>query len=229
MARTQSPSATSPVRTILAGLCVFAAAFTAVAFAGRAAMPPSAPVIAVLDLEEALNGMNERTDKEAALKAQVDEAKKRLETMESDFKEEQERVKQMPTSPTKDSSLKGLRERAVRYEFEKQYNEKLFIESKADMLRDLYLKMSLAAGDMAKASGWTMVLASDQKAQIPRADFEGVQRAITLKRMLYVDPQMDVTADLITRMNNEYAAGGKGAAVAPATPPPAKGGSRPGR
>ena len=43
---------------------------------------------------------------------------------------------------------------------------------------------------------------------VAKDDAEAAQRSIALKRMLYVDPRHDITADLITNMNNEYAAAG---------------------
>jgi hypothetical protein len=38
-----------------------------------------------------------------------------------------------------------------------------------------------------------------------------VSRTISLKRFLYVDPSMDITAELVQYMNNQYAAGAGGA------------------
>lgn len=126
------------------------------------------------------------------------------------MKSDQEKIKQIPAGSDKDKAMKELREKAIRAEFEKQYAQKLLIEMQGEMLRDLYLKISEATGRMAKTNGYSLVIANDQKIEIPKGDPNEIGRAISSKRMLYSDGALDVTQELITMMNNEYAARGSG-------------------
>jgi Skp family chaperone for outer membrane proteins len=172
--------------------------------------PPPAPVIATVDLEGVVAALKERLDKELNLKASLSDAQKRVDTLVEEVKSDQEKIKQMPAGNDKDKAMKELREKAIRAEFEKQYAQKLLIEMQGEMLRDLYLKISEATGRMAKSNGYSLVIANDQKIEIPKGDPNEIGRAISSKRMLYSDGALDVTNELITMMNNEYAARGGG-------------------
>lgn len=179
--------------------------------------PPTSPVIATVDLEVVVAGLHERTDKEASLKASLAEAKSKLEKMVDEVKAEESKLSVLPKGPVLQAAAKSLREKMIRVEFEKQYTEKLLVEMQGEMLRDLYIKITEAVQRLAQKSGYTLVLASDERVQAPNGDMQTLTRAISLKRILYADDAMDITQELVTLMNNEYSAGG----AAGATPAPA--------
>lgn len=194
--------------------------------------PPAAPIIAIVDLEDVVKGLNERTDKEAALTSQKASLEAKIKQIKDEADADKTRMDQEPAGAGQLALAKGVREKLFRAEFERQYAQRLLDETQTDMLRDLYTKIAAAAQEMAKQNGYSMVLASDERVNIPRGDPEAVTRAITLKRMLYVDKSMDITADLVQLMNNQYAAGGSKPSTAappqttPITPPPAKTGKK---
>lgn len=167
--------------------------------------PPAAPVIAVVDLEGVLGGLNERKDKESALKTSLEDMQKRVTALGDEAKGEQSKVEQA-TGAQKIALAKAMREKIIRAEFEKQYSEKVLGEMQGEMLRELYLKIDEAAGRLAKQNGYQLVLASDEKVNIPQGAPGEVLRAIALKRMLYVDQSLDITQEIVALMNNEYAA-----------------------
>lgn len=173
-----------------------------------AAAPPTNPILATVDLEAIVAQINERKDKEDALKASLAEAQKNVDTIVEGVKAEQSKIEQL-SGAQKDAAVKRLREMAIRAEFEKQYAQKLLIEMQGEMLRDLYLKISDTTKRHAKKNGYAMVLVTDEKLEIPKSDPEAITRAISSKRMMYVDPSLDITADIVTQMNNEYSAARK--------------------
>ena len=77
----------------------------------------------------------------------------------------------------------------------------------AEMLRELYLKINAAVQFLAKRDGYQLVLTSDEKVPVNAGDPDSVLRAISLKRMLYVDPAMDITPDVVSYLNLGYATG----------------------
>lgn len=200
---------TSRVSMVVALLICFCVAYAANrATAGARLAPPSAPIIAVIDLEEALSKLGERSDKEKTLKDQVAELQARINKYGEDLKSDQSKF-ELEIGPAKAAMGKQIREKMIRAEFEKQYSQKLLTESQGEMLRDLYVKISDAAKRVAEKNGYQIVLASDEKVNIPKGDPDGVTRAIALKRFLYVDPQLNITGEVVEMMNNEYAAGKK--------------------
>lgn len=196
--------------TLAIGSMVIACVAVLAAFTSRRPAPPTA-VIAVVNLENALKGLNERTTKEAELRTRLDEMQKKITDMETNIKEENENMKLMPEGPDRRAALERLRRLAYSYEFEKGFSQRALTELEGEMLRELYLKIDETAERLAKRNGYTMVLASDESVTVPAGNPQDIMRTVSLKRMLFVDPAHDVTAELITMMNNEYAArpGGK--------------------
>lgn len=171
--------------------------------------PPASPVIATIDLEQVVQQLKERTDKEASLKNSLSDAQARVKKLQEDVKAEQEKIEQMPSGAGKDAAIKAFREKAIRAEFEAQYAQKLLVELQGEMLRELYLKISDTSTRLARKNGYSLVLASDQNVQIPKSsDPNDITRAIALRRMIYADGALDITGELVTMMNNEYATGG---------------------
>jgi Skp family chaperone for outer membrane proteins len=96
---------------------------------------------------------------------------------------------------------------------------------KADMeksllLQDLYRSIKTTAATIANAAGYDLVLVDDSQGELrstpdARAPREAqIMQQIGARRMLHANPALDITDELITRMNNEHRAGG-GAAAKP--------------
>lgn len=172
--------------------------------AGRA---PSAspPMIAIVDLEMAIDALTERSDKLAELQKEATAMEAQLKVLAEEGDREQTRVKEMPNGEEKKLAMDKLRDMAFNIEFQRQLAKRRLNQHGADILRDLYVKVDQAAEAYAKKNGFDMVLVSDEKAPIPEDDESAARRAMLLKRMLYVSGNLDITKDLITTMNNAYA------------------------
>jgi len=206
---TKRPLATS--LTVLCSVLALAGVGYVAGVAGArssAMAPPSSPVVATIDLETVVQQLKERTDKEGSLKSSLAEAQAKVKKLQEDVKNEGEKLEQMPAGTGKEGAVKAFREKAIRAEFEAQYAQKLLVELQGEMLRDLYLKISDTSTRLARKNGYSLVLASDQNVQIPKGDPNDITRAIALRRMIYADGALDITGELVTMMNNEYAAGG---------------------
>lgn len=189
--------------------------------AQRSAGPPAA-VVAVIDLEKALNGLEERVALEADFNTEVGKLQKKIDDLEKKIKDKDSNVNILPVGPERKAATEDLRRLVYEYEFEKNYSMRVLDERKGDLIRDIYQKIDQAAETLAKKNGYTMVLASDEKAEVKSGRYDDVRRMISLKRMLYVDPRHDITDEMVTLMNNEYATKrNAGGGAKPATPPPA--------
>jgi Skp family chaperone for outer membrane proteins len=189
--------------------CMGVGAYVSRATAGAAfkPTPPQSPVIATVDLEAVIKAMNERTDKEKALGTKGEEYKAKLKALQDEAESDKTKLGAEPEGPNKIAMAKALREKVFRMEFEGQYATKVLGEMQGEMLRELYLKIEAAAQTLATRYHYQLVLTSDEKAQINPGDPDSIKRAIAFKRMLYVDPAMDITTDIVDFLNNQYAAG----------------------
>ncbi len=94
-----------------------------------------------------------------------------------------------------------------------------FTLDKADIeqslvLQDLYRSIKTAAAQMATAAGYDLVLVDDSQGELRTTPDARISRdaqilqQISDRRMLYANPMLDITDELITRMNNEWKAAG---------------------
>ncbi len=215
---------TRPTRPLfwlsLAAIAIGAAGVSARAIS-NAFKPPVPPVIAVVDIQAVVNGLDERSARETDLDNKKTELQGNVNKLVDQLKGKQAEIDAMAAGPARVAALQELRKLAFQAEFERQYSEKFLTEMKTDILQELYDKISEACKQLALRNAYTMVLASDQGIKIPDGTYAEVSRAITLKRMLYVDPAHDVTQELITMMNNAYIAAGGKPAPPPQPAPPA--------
>lgn len=184
--------------------------------------PPIPPVIAVVDIGAVINGLDERAEKDAAFNARRTEFQESLDRWKKKIDDQRTQLEAMPPGPQHRALNENIIKDGLQAQAEKEFAERLLDQLFGEYLRDLNSKITEAAKELATKNGYTMVLTSDERIQIPSGGARDVERAITFKRMLYVDPTHDVTKELITMMNNAFAAaGGKAAA------PPAPGGAAP--
>jgi Skp family chaperone for outer membrane proteins len=89
-------------------------------------------------------------------------------------------------------------------------------------MRQLFDKITIAAGEVAKQRGFDIVIA-DQRPEVNNLDQLNVNQLrdlINQRNVLYADPKTDITDDVIKALDAKHKAGG-GSGAAPAPPAPA--------
>ncbi|MGE3106786.1 MAG: OmpH family outer membrane protein [Phycisphaerales bacterium] len=186
--------------------------------------PPVPPVIAVVDLQAVVSGLDERTVKDAAYNSLGKELQAKIDLKTKELKD----IKSQLDAAVDATERDNLQKRGILLqkdlEIEMQQSQQKLDNLYGESLAELYAKITAAAKKIAQQNGYTMVMASDENAEISKGDKRDVTRAITLKRMLYIDPNHYITQDVITLLNNEFRASG-GTRIEPpagnngATPP----------
>lgn len=178
--------------------------------AGRSMMAPIGPaVIATVDLEKAFNSLEERAQARADLEA----IHARLLDRQTELRENVEALQQDIESyaPGSNAQQRALEEYTLAaYELQgfQEYAQRKIDAEGARMIAALYDKIKKAAAGMAREAGYDLVFVDDSKAALPTGVSEAeMTRQISARRMIYANPMLDVTDDLVTRMNNAYAAG----------------------
>jgi len=173
--------------------------------AGRAAPPQ--PVIATVDVSRVFQSLNERNARIAELEARGNELRKGITELENRLKSEKAAYDVLPDGAEKQAKRQELQRLVWQLEIESKLAQKTIDDLEAQMMRNLYLKIDEAAARVAKANGYTIVIASDENSEIPEQNVGEIMRVIALKRMLYVDPRHDISDELILFMNNEFGPG----------------------
>ncbi len=179
-------------------------------FGGRAMAPASPPVVAVVRIDPLFDGLKQKADAAAAveqLQAEIEaEATIRREAAEALTEQHRNAVDATQREVLSDKIALETLKNASWLEAAKQELE----VDKAVRLQDLYKKVYEAINSLALTEGYDLVIVDDSGAELP---FERnlrvlpqvqVIQKLAMRKVLYVNSTLDVTDDLIMRMNNEF-------------------------
>lgn len=190
---------------ILCTVCIVAG-YAAVAATSRL-RPPT--VVVTFNIENVTANLSERADAEARLRELVtkidDETKLRIEAMKA--MQESIETAAEEDRPAIVDELEQLQLEAMSY---KRFAEIRIDNERSLMFRDLYLKISQSVAAISKENGYDLVLISDDDREIvvmPNANTSReyqVREQIELQRIIYANPQIDITEQIVTHMNLEW-------------------------
>ncbi len=177
------------------------------------AVAPAAPVMATVRIERLFDGLQQRAEAKvevARLEQQMTDERNRreqeLKQLEVDL---EDAVESAARKELKDEiALKRLK---LQFWFQ-EANTVIEVE-KALQLQDMYKNIKEAIAALAGAEGYDVVIINDESQALP-FDREArispqvqVLQQISNRKMLYLNPAIDITEDLIERMNNAFRAG----------------------
>lgn len=202
---------TTNTLTRYTGPALLAAILLATALAWRAdagSRPPATPTaVATIDIVTILDQLEERNVLEARLQAslgerqqQLEELRKRLENTQADLETLDQ---QTPAYREKVRELLELRNLA---QTRRQILEQIISVERAELLRSLYDKIAISIGRVADRDGWDVVLLDDSAFPLPQGDVSDrdIERNIVSRGVIHRHDSVDITADVIQLMNNEF-------------------------
>jgi len=197
-------------RTLPLVLALTAAALALVAFvrplpAGAAAEPTSNNGIAVIDVEKVFNALVERNDMQQQLQAYLTQLNDELKKLDGEAKAAFETARALPDGAEKNSAVQKAIEMQATAQARKQVFEALADRRQSESFRQLFAKISIGGRKIAETRGLNLVIATDENVSVPvGASSTDVQRVISLKRIVYASPTLDITDALIQLLNSEY-------------------------
>jgi len=175
----------------------------------NSARPPAQPTaIAIVDIMNIIDGLNERSVLEGQLEArmearqgQLNEVVKQLEALDADIQ-----ILEPGTDAYREKLREGLEKQAVAKARREALSQIVSIDT-GSVMAGLYTKIEAAISDIADREGYDIVLFDDSSFDIPDgAPNPDVIRAIITKSVVYRHDSIDITQQVITLMNNEYSA-----------------------
>lgn len=165
--------------------------------------------IAIVDVEKALNQLTELADLNKNLADRVAVRQKNLDDLKSQIEDLNGKLELLA-----DNDEENRRElRAKIYELTETANarakvyQSLINIEKGEIIRPLYLKLVDAINETAQRNGYDLVLFDDRTIKVPNDTDANVNVTIQQKRILYASDAIDITDQIISLMNNKYAAG----------------------
>lgn len=179
--------------------------------AGAARRMASPTVVATVDINRVREGLTERVDAQAGLIALAQK-------IESENTERLGKIEELQTEITdtvdpdqRQELQEELDLNLVRAAAWREYIKQQVDIEKSLLLQDLFQKISDAVAELAEVEGINLVLVSDagrvvktvSDAQVARE--LQVRQQISTRRIMYASSTIDITEQLIIRMNNSYA------------------------
>jgi Skp family chaperone for outer membrane proteins len=178
----------------------------------RSAASPT--VVVTVNLRQVLDGLEQRS----AAKAEVEEMKNRIITEDEKRQEAlQELSTQYENIPEADEEARdAMREQIARQALDDEAWRRFSLEQ-VDIewslqLRDLDRAIKSAIAELCEVEGYDVVLIDDSQQELTVNRDSRLSREVqvlqqmTSRRLMYVTPEADITAELIERMNNAYQA-----------------------
>lgn len=188
---------------LMAAMFVSFAGYQSVALRNIANMKPA--IVATVDLERVFNQLEERTAADEDLTKMADELQRDGDRRAKaiDALEEELEV-YTPGSEQHQELLNKLALASHEYRAFVEWGRRKIDVKKAATLRRIYSSIKDAIEREAKDKGYDIVFVNDSLSPIPVSDESETSRQISARRMLYSSPQIDITRDVIGRMNNEF-------------------------
>lgn len=198
----------------LTNALILAAALSATLFLGYGAsavrnVAPKPVAVATVDLERIFENLRELSAEQGRLQNVGKQMDVENESRFNKLKQMQEEFDLTPKdSPRLTQIEEALVNATIEYQAWKEFQLRRIDREKALVLEKVYnsVKRSLAA--YAQQHGYDVVMLNDSIKPLVRGTEQSVQQQISARRLLYTNPALDITGEVLTKMNNEFNAGG---------------------
>jgi Skp family chaperone for outer membrane proteins len=170
---------------------------------------PNPPLIATINVGEAIKGLDEYKAMQAEFKKRAEQFQEELKTKRTSIEDDQKRHDTMPTGAPKKALAQKMIRDALQLKFDSEYATQFMDQMEGELLRELGERVAAVVKELAQTNKYTLVMADDSERRPARGGANEVMGSILSKRLWYVDPDHDVTKELIDMMNNQFAAGAK--------------------
>jgi Skp family chaperone for outer membrane proteins len=171
-------------------------------YAANAPMPPA--VIGVVDLEKVYNNLDSRSE----LVTRIEGMQSKMAEDASSMQEELEMLSaELESLSPGSGAMIEMNDKAIsisgRLRAFETYGALLIERERAADLRDSYDMIRTEAGTLSKMMGIDLVLLNDSIPMVDLADAAGTLQQISARRVLWANETLDITDELIARLNGQ--------------------------
>ncbi len=171
-------------------------------YAANAPMPPA--VIGVVDLEKVYNNLDSRSE----LVTRIEAMQAKMAEDASSMQEELEMLSaELESLAPGSGAMIEMNDKAIsisgRLRAFETYGALLIERERAADLRDSYDMIRTEAGTLSKMMDIDLVLLNDSIPMVDLADAAGTLQQISARRVLWANETLDITDELIARLNGQ--------------------------
>jgi Skp family chaperone for outer membrane proteins len=180
---------------------------------GQRGAGPAPITLATIRMDTLVENLDERADAKADIARLEREIADEEKLRKDELTRLEEEFKDLLPGPVKEEMRERIALRSLQFKSWYEGTTAELEAEKALRLQDLYRKIKSAIADMAGTAGYDVVLQNDESSDLPfdsdsrvPAQVQVLQQ-ISSRKVLHLKPAVDVTQDLIVRMNNQHRAG----------------------
>ena len=174
--------------------------------ASQAQNAQGAPLkIATASAAKIFMGMKEKTDVRARLDQQVKDLRNEEESRRQKVKDLQSQMELIkPDSPQYEEASKALTAAAIEFEVWGKTSQAQAARNEKMLTKMLFEKITVAIAEIAKERGIDFVVAEQPPFAVERMSPQELQQAMVQRQVLYANASLDLTQDVITRLDERY-------------------------
>ncbi len=179
--------------------------------------------IATINLTKVMEGLEQRSESEVKLdqmrrdfEAERDRRQRRIQTMETEMREKQQQVREERAGM---DELQRIEERialeSLNFQAWLRFQTDRIDVEKALLWQDLYRAVRRATGEMARSERYDLVIYDNTDEELfinPESRMSRemqVQQQMVSRMLIHASSSLDITTELVERMNNQYRAGNR--------------------
>jgi len=194
------------IRTLVLSL---AALVVTAGLVGAAASMQAQPTsVAVVNVQEVFNNLKEKTNLEAQMQS-------RTEKLQQEEQQRRKTIQQLrqdmdvlaPGSDAYKQKEQQLQQKVIDLQVWTKFKQQQLSVERGLQVEGLYRRTLTSVKKIANEAGYDMVLFDEQS---PEFNYENPKQLLTLiqmRKVLYASDEVNITDQVIQRMNNEYEAG----------------------
>ncbi|MFG0249749.1 MAG: OmpH family outer membrane protein [Phycisphaeraceae bacterium JB051] len=189
----------------LMGLVMVVAMMGVLSMPGKAQAQARPTAIAVIDVEKAMVALEEKTQVEADMKTEFEQIKQDHEGRRTKLKQMKEDMDLL--QPGTDAYMKKAEEfnlEGMQLEAWYKYKQARMQSESVLQLGNMYRKLIETVGKIAGENGYDMVLFKEKQPSFNNVKPEALSTIISMRKVLWVRNDLDITDQVVQRMNNEW-------------------------
>lgn len=161
---------------------------------------------AVVDLEAVVQRLAEQEEFRGALEKRQNTIKQRQQAEQAEVENLQNALRVLkPGSDDHTKKQEELMQRVIEYQAWLQFEQQRLQRDSTTHIMNLYRKSSAAASELAKSGGYEVLLFRQGEPDYSQLQAKELSTVIQNRKVLWADPKVDLTDQVVQQMNNAYA------------------------
>jgi Skp family chaperone for outer membrane proteins len=186
-----------------------AVAVMAVAVAvGQNAMQAEPTAVAVVNVRDVFNALQQKQDIEADLKQKFQQFEQKRQQRQQNIQQMRKNLNVLQPGTDNYKEQRQKIERAVvDFKAWQQYRQQKLERRRGVEMQNLYRKVAQTAGQVAKDNGYDIVLYDEGEADFNFQNSKQLSTMIRMRKVLWSSDKLNISDQVRTRMNNQYTSG----------------------